>query len=240
MPFSNSLSLNVSNLLARSWRIVLLLSFLLILSACENMGKKSQDEKKPEAGEAIEAAEGEGSAEDGEAKPSFVVMPNPYVPGEVPSQAKKEYKKVKALMEKKKWSDAEGALQLMTTTFPNLSGPYINLGIVYQQLGQPEEAEKALKFAIETNPQNLDAYTQLGVLYRELGRFQDAEQTYLAALKIWPHHLASTLNLGILYDLYMGRFEDALKYYELSQNISGGEDRQLKGWIADLTRRMQE
>ena len=216
-------------------RAIVVLMLLISLSACENMGKKADGEKQAE--ETEQPAEGEV---EGEAKPSFIVLPNPYQPGEVPSQAKKEYKKVKSLMEKKKWQEAEGALQLMTTTFPNLSGPYINLGIVYQELNQPEEAEKAFKFAIETNPQNLDAYTQLGVLYREQGRFEDAEKVYLAALKIWPHHLPSTLNLGILYDLYMGRFEEAMKYYELSQNISGGDDRQLKGWIADLNRRMQE
>ncbi|VUD53531.1 hypothetical protein TDB9533_01853 [Thalassocella blandensis] len=216
-----------------------LMALIVLITACEGMGKKPEsDQADPEKSEGLTQ---EGDAQDGAAAtPSFVVLPNPYQAGEVPSQAKKEYKKVKALMEKKKWKDAEGALQLMTTTFPTLSGPYINLGIVYQALGQPDEAEKALQFAIETNPQNLDAYTQLGVLYREEGRFNDAEQIYLAALKIWPHHLPSTLNLGILYDLYMGRFEDAMKYYELSQNISGGEDRQLKGWIADLSRRMKE
>lgn len=219
---------------SKLWQACTIFILVFFLNACESPGLKKEKQKKADEISSEQAAtEGEASAT------GFVVLPNPYQPGEVPGQARKEHQKIVSLMAAKKWKEAEGALQIMTTTFPQLSGPYINLGIVYMNLNQPDEAEKALQFAINTNPQNLDAYTQLGVLYREQGKFNEAEQTYLAALKIWPHHLPSTLNLGILYDLYMGRFDEALKYYELSQNILGGEDRQLKGWIADLSRRIE-
>lgn len=215
---------------SRQLAIVLL---ALIITACAGPSKKTG---KPEATPEPEATATEGDG----ANNGFVVLPNPYVPGEVPPQAVNEHKKIIALMQAKKWNEAEGALQIMTTTFPSLSGPYINLGVVYTQLGQLDEAEKALLFAIDTNPQNMDAYTQLGFVYREQGKFAQAEENYLKALAIWPHHLPSAMNLGILYDLYMGRLQDALKYYELSQNIKGGDDRQLKGWIADISRRIDK
>ncbi|MFL0800878.1 MAG: tetratricopeptide repeat protein [Agarilytica sp.] len=199
---------------------------LLVMAGCANVGsKKSKDKTDDTKEEGVEIP--------------FVLIPNPYVPGTVPEPAKREYTTIKGLMSEKKWAQAKGLLNLMVETYPNLSGPYINLGIVHHILGEHEQAEKALNFAIETNPNNLDAYARLGFLYRELGRFSDAEATYLKALAIWPHHLASTRNLGILYDLYMGRFDDALRYYQLSQKITGGEDRELKGWIVDLQRRMK-
>lgn len=204
--------------------LFILIASVVVFSGCASKGKKD--------GEMDPAALGE----DG----SLILIPSPYVAGEVPGPAKREFAAVKALMEQKKWKEAVGSLELMTATYPTLSGPYVNLGIAHFQLKEFEEAEKALKFAIETNPLNFDAYTQLGYLLRDQGRFEEAEQNYLAALALWPHHLESAYNLGILYDLYMGRFEDALKYYVLSQQILGGEDRQLKGWIVDLQRRMEQ
>ncbi len=205
------------------------LPLALLLTSCAGVVPQKKKAEKPEVA-AETPAEG--------AEAVFARIPNPYQPGGVPGPARREHQKIKGLMQAKKWTQAKGLLELMAETYPKLSGPYVNLGIVHHQLGEFDAAEKALKFAIETNPQNFDAYTRLGLLYRELGRFDEAEATYLQALSLWPHHLPSSTNLGILYDLYMGRFEDALVYYQLSQQILGGEDRQLKGWIIDLQRRM--
>lgn len=194
------------------------------------LGCASTDKKKTDGAEALPA---------GDDMP-LVLIPNPYVAGEVPAPAKREFATIKALMTEKKWAQAKGLLELMVETYPTLSGPYANLGIVHYQLKEYPEAEKALKFAIETNSLNFDAYAQLGLVLREQGRFKDAEATYLKALELWPHHLASAYNLGILYDLYMGQFQDALTYYTLSQKLIGDDDRQIKGWIIDLQRRMEE
>lgn len=198
-------------------------TLLVLLGGCATTDKKATDD----------------TAESVEAKSSqtFIVLPSPYQPGEVPIPAKNEYAKIKALMEAKKWEQAKGLLDLMIATYPTLSGPYINLGIAHHELGELDAAERALQFAIQTNALNFDAYTRLGLLYREQGRFTDAEKIYLEALSHWPHHLPSVTNLGIIYDLYMGRFDEALKYYELALNIAGGEDRQIQGWIIDLKRR---
>lgn len=205
------------------------LFLVLLISACSSLEKKDKDsETKP----SDVAAEGEGLP--------FVLIPSPYAPRSIPAPAKQAFDQIVALINAKDWQQAKEKLDAMIKTYPTLSGPYVNLGIVYFRLGEFENAEKALNFAIETNPQNFDAYTSLGLLLREQGRFAEAEQTYLKALQLWPHHLASVLNLGILYDLYMGRFKDALTYYELAQQISGGEDRKLKGWIADTKRRINE
>ena len=172
----------------------------------------------------------------------FVVLPNPYFlnPQQVPEQARLEFARVKQAMAEQDWPEAQAQLDLMIATFPKLSGPYVNLGIVLLNQDNVEDAEKAFRFAIETNALNFDAYDHLGKLLREQGRFDEAEQVYLSALALWPHHLASVKNLGVLYDLYMGRFQEALTYYELALLIDGGENRQLKGWVFDTKRRIAE
>lgn len=209
----------------KTLRCLACLSFVLVLAACQSTPKQDV-----EPGPVL--AEGEEAP--------FVLIPNPYETskGDVPSQAVKEFAEVKVAMAGKKWQQAEELLTLMVETYPQLSGPYVNLGIVQKNLGDSESAEKTFVFALETNANNMDAYSQLGLLQREQGKFDAAEKTYLDALDIWPHHLDSNINLGVLYDLYMGRFDDALARYELAQQIQGGEDRRLKGWIVDLKRRI--
>ena len=213
----------------KTMKMLFLIALALIIAACAGTSKKSEKEQP------LETAEGEVVEE-----APFVPIPNPYLQSKknVPEQAKQEFTLAKQAMAAKKWDEAETILTLMIETFPKLSGPYVNLGIVHVKKNNLEEAERALKFAIETNPHNFDAYDHLGVVYREQGKFKEAEENYLSALKLWPHHFSSNKNIGVLYDLYMGRFDEALKYYELAQKIAGGEDRQLKGWIIDLKRRM--
>lgn len=219
-----------------------LLFLFWMLASCSSVDGPKQS---PESGSVVsEGEEGAGELdENGQPiPPPFVLIENPYLldmPG-IPNSAKVEFAQVKQSMTAKKWENAQGLLNLMAETYPKLAGIYVNLGIVYQHQGKLDEAEKAYQFAIETNTKHLDAYSLLGVLYREQGRFEDAEKTYLAGLAVWPHHLDNNVNLAILYDLYMGRLDDALGYYELSQQVVGGEDRQLKGWIIDLKRRLAQ
>jgi len=172
----------------------------------------------------------------------LVPIPNPYLanPPDVPKSARVEFAAAIAAMNAGEWKRASGLLTLMTETYPTLSGPYVNLGLCYFHREDWDNAEKTLQKAIEVNNTNMDAYTALGVLYREQGKFTEAEKTYQAALSIWPHHLESHRNLGILYDLYMGRFMEALDHYRMLQALLPEEDRQLKGWIIDLERRINE
>lgn len=246
MSFINTvlnLSLKSIQSTTRSVLTITLVLLLILMSACSTnipfLKSKAEQEslssqREKELLEAAQAAEGDGAV--------FIAIPNPYLedPSSVPKAARKDFQQIKALMVDKRWLDAETGLLGMTELYPNLSGVYTNLGIVYQNTAQYEEAVKALTFAIEKNKFNFDAYTVLGTVYREQGKFEDAEKTYFAALDLWPHHPASRRNLGIVYDLYMGRWDDALVQYEMSQKIAGGEDRELKGWIVDLQRRINE
>ncbi len=121
---------------------------------------------------------------------------------------------------------------------PELSGPLTNIGIILLKQEQPGAAEEALREAIKRNPKSAPAHNQLGVALRKQGRFTEAEQAYESALEIEPIYLLAHRNLGILYDLYLAKPKQALEQYRLCQKLAAEPDKEIKGWILDLERRV--
>lgn len=201
---------------------------IVLLAACA--GK----EKKPSEPEVI--------VQDGEGVEKIVALPNPYlsVEGNPPKQAVSEFEAAIVAMQSEEWPLAQQQLEAMTQNYPELSGPWVNLGIVHWRQEQWDEAEQAFAKAIEVNALNNDAYVQYAVMQRERGKFPEAEQLYLQALQVWPHNLEALMNLGILYDMYMGRFDDALVQFELAQKLVTEPNRELDGWVIDLKRRQAQ
>ena len=223
----------------------LVICIILFINGCslvktveQNISEKRKLREEAELQAELDAQAGE----EGTIDTPFVFIPNPYPTDEsaAPKAAREDFARVKAQMNAKNWVEAEDLLVRMSEAYPNLSGIYVNLGIIYLQLPDFAEAERALTFALGLNKTNFDAYTVLGVVYREQGKFAEAEQNYLDALALWPHHAPSQRNIGILYDLYLGKFDKALTHYRISQNLAGGENRELKLWIVDLERRIAE
>lgn len=212
---------------------IFLIVLASLLSACSvnlPFSKNGDGDDNPEQ-TVIEGADGQAL---------FVPIANPFPPDDsaTPQAARNDFEKAKEAIKAQRLSEAESLLTLMSETYPNLSGIYTNLGIVYLKQQAYLQAEKAAQFAIGVNMHNFDAYIVLGLALREQGKFSEAEKNYLAVLNIWPHHNPSQRNLGILYDLYMGKLEKAVVHYEISQQISGGEDKELKNWIIDIKRRI--
>lgn len=201
----------------------------LVLAACAS-GPGEQPETS--------AQEGAFNAVLPTAKPT---RPNPYLQGPHPrvSEAQRQqFAQAQQAMQTGDWPSARTALEALTQSAPTLSGPWLNLGIVWQKLGQSEKARTALQQAIAANPDNLDAYNHLGVLLREAGEFAQAREVYLQALAVWPWHLDTHRNLGILYDIYLGQGGQALLHYEAAQALTAEPSAELNGWIIDLKRRL--
>ena len=137
-----------------------------------------------------------------------------------------------------RYLDAEALLKELTVRDPMLSGPWVNLGTVYEALGDNDAAEGAYKKAIEANPESCAAYIDLGVLARRAGDFLSAESNYLACTQRVPGYRDAYLNLGILYELYLGRLDDALKAYQTYQSLSESADLRVAAWVSDLERRL--
>ncbi|MCU7798441.1 MAG: tetratricopeptide repeat protein [Candidatus Thiodiazotropha sp. (ex Myrtea spinifera)] len=122
---------------------------------------------------------------------------------------------------------------------PRLAGPQTNLGIIQLKENDPAAAEQSFRNAIKSNPDSAPAHNQLGLSLRMQGRFQEAEQAYQAALKAEPVYRMAHRNLGILYDLYLEKPKQALEHYRVCQKLADAEDREIKGWILDLERRLK-
>jgi tetratricopeptide (TPR) repeat protein len=159
-------------------------------------------------------------------------------PMEVDRKSAALFEEALAAIQSERYTDAEGLLKELTVRDPSLSGPWVNLGSVYEALGDNAAAEHAYKKAIDANPNNCAAYTDLGVLARRQGDFLTAEANYLACVARVPEFRDAYLNLGILYELYLGRFDDALKAYQTYQALSESPDLRVGGWVSDLQRRL--
>ncbi|MCZ6831491.1 MAG: tetratricopeptide repeat protein [Gammaproteobacteria bacterium] len=136
------------------------------------------------------------------------------------------------------WSVALLELHSLVDSRPDLSGPCLNLALVYRQQDEPEQAERFYRRALQVNPHNLAAHNQYAIFLRQQGRFRDAEQTYLGALAVWEAHPDTHRNIGVLYDLYLGEQQRALQHFNRYQDLTGSGDRVVAGWIADLQRQL--
>jgi Flp pilus assembly protein TadD len=156
----------------------------------------------------------------------------------VPREARAQFEYGLDLLRDKHYAEAATALQAMTQTYPDLSGPHLNLGIAYLRMERYAEAEQAIRKALEIIPENAEGYNLLGLAQREAGRFVEAREAYEQALKLDPLFADVHLNLAILLDLYLGQSQAALEHYERYQEIAAPEDKQVKLWITDLKQRL--
>jgi TolA-binding protein len=89
----------------------------------------------------------------------------------------------------------------------------------------------------ESRSRKVRAFNDDAIALRREGDFGAAEQAYLSALRAAEDDAVTHHNIGILYDLYMGEPDKAMHHYQRYQEITGGDDRGVAGWIADLNRR---
>jgi len=156
---------------------------------------------------------------------------------EIPAQAALDFKLAIGHLNDDKLAQAQTVLKKMTQDYPQLAGPYANLGVVYSRQKNWQEAQLVLERGHEKNGRNIKILNQLGFVYRQLGKFEQAERSYLAAIKEAPANATAYKNLGILYDIYMGQFVQASEYYQKYQGMMDKPDRKVAGWIVDINRR---
>jgi tetratricopeptide (TPR) repeat protein len=133
-------------------------------------------------------------------------------------------------------TEAELEFKQMTLTYPRLSAPFVNLGILYRKNGHLEQSEEALKSAAERNGSSAVAWNELGATQRLRGEFPDAAASYEKAIAADSNFAAAYRNLGVVSDLYLGDPERALTALERYKELTG-EDRPVTSWIAELRQR---
>lgn len=123
---------------------------------------------------------------------------------------------------------------------PQLSGAYVNIGLIHMKKQRYADAELAFNQAINVNNHNIQAQNYLGVALREQGKFDKALKAYQQALQLDNNYADAHLNLGILYDIYLNDLSQALDQYEKYQNLTDNKDDQVSKWIADIKLRQSK
>lgn len=158
---------------------------------------------------------------------------------EIPPAAQTLFSSATAAQREQRWDQAEQQFKQLIEKYPQLSGPHLNLALLYAQTKRPELSDAEFKQALKVNPNNIDAYNQYGIWLREQSRMTEAETIYLQAIARAPDRADTHLNLGILYDLYMGKLSQALAEYQRYLELSGDEKSPARAWVADLQRRLK-
>ena len=83
--------------------------------------------------------------------------------------------------------------------FPQDSGIYYNLGIVFEKLKQYPKAVVAYKKAMELSPEETDACYNLGLVYIELKEYDEGIECFKKVLEKDTQDSNSYFSLGICY-----------------------------------------
>ncbi len=126
--------------------------------------------------------------------------------------------------------------QLMTQSYPDLPGPYSNLGVLYRNANQLAEAESSLAKATERARWDAQTWTEYGVTLRQAGKFAEARKAYEKAIEVNPSYAPAHRNLGVLLDLFIDDSLTAQSEFETYKTLTG-EDKPVSGWIAELKSR---
>lgn len=149
------------------------------------------------------------------------------------------YRDALALMRGADYEAAIEAMRAVSERNDRLAGPYVNIGIAWRELGEPERAREALQAAIERDPASGAAHNQLGLLHRHAGRFAEAREAYRAGIRADPEYAPLYRNLGILCDIYLQNPSCALENFRAYQQRTDRNDETIELWIADVERRVQ-
>jgi tetratricopeptide (TPR) repeat protein len=204
------------------------LGLLLLLAACQSTPRA---EPRPAVVDLEAHTDGRPAPPAG---PALAAAPNV---APVPPEAAQRYAEALALMKAGRTTDAELEFKQLNVSYPQFTGPEVNLGLLYLQGSRLPEAEAAFKDAAGRNPSSAVAGNELGIVERKLGKFAEAEAAYQRSIAAERDYAPAYLNLGVLYDLYLAEPQKALEQFEHYLQLAG-ENKLVAGWVIELRKRV--
>lgn len=155
----------------------------------------------------------------------------------ISGEARADYQAALQILRQERYEQGIAMLLDITEIAPEITAPYIGLGIAYGRKGDLEAAETALLQALALAPDHPIAHNEIGIIFRMTGRFDEARASYEQALAVHPGFHYARRNLGVLCDLYLADLGCALEHYEAYlQAVS--EDPEVAIWVADIRNRI--
>lgn len=141
--------------------------------------------------------------------------------------------------------DRDGAAALFTQlaqSYPRYATPWLNLALLAHARGDYSACSEYLQQALQRDATLAPAWNLQGVLAREANDIDAAQQAYETALANDGKYAPAWLNLGILLEIWRGERSAALAAYQnyLQYTPETEADPRVRGWIADLQRRMDQ
>lgn len=146
------------------------------------------------------------------------------------------YDQALRLLRQQRFAEGIRILEEIIENAPEITAPYVELGIAYGQVGNLDSAVEALEMAALLSPEHPIVHNELGIAYRKSGRFEDARAQYEKALEVFSDFHFARRNLAVLCDLYLADPQCALQNYQAYLEAAG-EDPEVSIWVADLTNR---
>ncbi|GJQ59612.1 MAG: hypothetical protein SCALA701_24130 [Candidatus Scalindua sp.] len=106
---------------------------------------------------------------------------------------------------------------------------HLNLGLLYQNLGQNDLAETSYKNAIQLVSDFIPAHFNLANLYNAVGRNRDAEQQFCKIIELEPDNGEAYYSLGLLL-AEEKRLDEAINYLEKAAVIVKTNPRVFYNW----------
>lgn len=101
----------------------------------------------------------------------------------------------------------------LSKIFPEDSGIYYNLGIVYEKLKELDKAENAYLKAIEFSPKEVDAHYNLGLVYIDKKEYEKAVDCFESVLAQDNKDSNSYFSIGLCY-FKEGKLDGAKYYFQ--------------------------
>ncbi|MEL6301978.1 MAG: tetratricopeptide repeat protein [Pseudomonadota bacterium] len=158
---------------------------------------------------------------------------------EIPQAIASDYANAQTLLSVEDYAGAVQILEPLAQSAPEYPAIATTLAIAWRQMERSDDALAMLQSTLAVHDGYAPGWNEVGILHREAGRFADAEAAYLKAVTVNPDYALAHFNLGILLDLYLAQHSRALEHYERYQALVPDEDKQVKRWIADISRRIE-
>ena len=123
----------------------------------------------------------------------------------------------------KDYNGAIGIYRAVVEQEPRFGLAWNNLGVVYREVGQPDEAISCFRRAVAFAPDLAEAWNNLGVAQDEFHLIENASQSYKKAIELKPDYKTAHFNLGVSLQK-LERFKEAEDHYNIVLEIDPDDE----------------